>query len=416
MEDETISILQEIRKKMKEMRNENAALREKIKGNNNNVLSIIDKLQKDMELRTKAEKEWIKEKELMEKRIADLESKEEEKDRRERKNNILINGLKTNSKEIKMQVIEFIKQEMGIDSDVKEAYKIGNKGGQGLIIAKIGSWEEKQTIMKNKGKLVGKENKLVRPTNCKRVRPAKVHKPDLDIVYISSSGEEDDEPVRDILETAMEGLFTTPEPSPQQQQQPRRLFTEPSPQQQPLSMEDEALEELLRYAATSSVSIESIAAVLGATDAATGPPSPSASVTDSDTTVVDAAFTVETRVQSPATEPAPTSPDAQVNWWEDGNGDWERNFQLLYGTEHQVVQRLEDEVPSAALESQASPSQIPCGQRSPVQPEPQDAWWDDDSDDWGAVKLDEDAPVPLRNREIINGYADDLTLREYFHN
>ncbi|GLV38130.1 uncharacterized protein CBL_10097 [Carabus blaptoides fortunei] len=80
---------------------------------------------------------------------------------------------------------------------------------------------------------------------------------------------------------------------------------------------------------------------------------------------VDATFTVETRGQYPAIELTPTSPDAQVNWWEDENGDWERNAQLL--------------------------------QRSPAQPEPQDGWWDDDSGD---------ASVPHRNRQIFNGYDD----------
>lgn len=72
----------------------------------------------------------------------------------EKKNNIVIKGLNIKVQNVKLEIREFIKEKLGVEAEILWARKIENRGN-GLVVAKLASWEDKQNIMRNKKKLGG---------------------------------------------------------------------------------------------------------------------------------------------------------------------------------------------------------------------------------------------------------------------
>lgn len=75
----------------------------------------------------------------------------EEQEKKNRKNNVIIRGLKGEFRGKKEEVEKFFKDNLEVDVKVESAIQVGKDVK--IIIAKINSWEEKQDIMKNKKKL-----------------------------------------------------------------------------------------------------------------------------------------------------------------------------------------------------------------------------------------------------------------------
>lgn len=103
----------------------------------------------------KKEEKWEVERAELIKKVNSLERNEEEKERRARKNNIIITGAQGmgNSKD---EVQNFIKNEIGVDSCVINTYTVGKKLNPTRVIATLETWQGKMEIMKNKSKLRGK--------------------------------------------------------------------------------------------------------------------------------------------------------------------------------------------------------------------------------------------------------------------
>lgn len=76
----------------------------------------------------------------------------EKKDRGDRKNNIIIKGIiyKEYGQKLREELENVIEEKIKVKAEVKYARKIGRDN---MIIAKIGSFEQKINIMKNKSKL-----------------------------------------------------------------------------------------------------------------------------------------------------------------------------------------------------------------------------------------------------------------------
>jgi hypothetical protein len=80
------------------------------------------------------------------KRMKIIEEKMEQREKKEKKNNVII----TRIGEIEKGVEEWLEREIGVKMNVKDAFRI-NKNK--MMLPKIESWEQKKNIMLNKSKL-----------------------------------------------------------------------------------------------------------------------------------------------------------------------------------------------------------------------------------------------------------------------
>ncbi|RLU27393.1 hypothetical protein DMN91_001197 [Ooceraea biroi] len=120
------------------------------------------------------QEEWVKEKKIMEERLNELETKEEqmemmiarmkqlerkddERERRERRNIIMKGeGIPTEGspKEIIKQTL---RQELQIEADIEDAYWIKREQSRRMLVAKLRSWQQKKEILIKKSKMKGKK-------------------------------------------------------------------------------------------------------------------------------------------------------------------------------------------------------------------------------------------------------------------
>jgi len=78
----------------------------------------------------------------------------ERRERRERKNNIVIKGVKWRETErLDQEVKEFIRESLKVDVGVKKVRKIKINDNKKVMIAEIDNWEQKREIMGKKKEL-----------------------------------------------------------------------------------------------------------------------------------------------------------------------------------------------------------------------------------------------------------------------
>lgn len=139
---EQVGDIKEIKKEIKEIRSENQILKaelENIKTDNEGRIKNMEKKNKDMR-----------------KLLQHMEEKMERREKIERKQNIVITGVKFDANNIKQEIESLIGEKLGVKIKVEEAYKLGKEAGSNQrAIAKLQSWKEKQDVMKNKSKLRG---------------------------------------------------------------------------------------------------------------------------------------------------------------------------------------------------------------------------------------------------------------------
>lgn len=104
---------------------------------------------------TKKEEEWKAEKKELETKIATLEDIFEQMDKEKRKKNIIMSGLQGEGESTKTEVEKIIKEKMGLEPKIKEAYLIGKGGQKKRAVVKLSEWKDKMEILKNKTKLKG---------------------------------------------------------------------------------------------------------------------------------------------------------------------------------------------------------------------------------------------------------------------
>jgi RNA-binding protein YhbY len=90
------------------------------------------------------------------KRIKMIEEKMEQREKKERKNTVIITGIEGIRENIERGVEEWLEREVEVKVNVREAFKI-NKDK--MMLAKIESWEQKKNIVLNKSKLKVKKGK-----------------------------------------------------------------------------------------------------------------------------------------------------------------------------------------------------------------------------------------------------------------
>jgi hypothetical protein len=139
-----ITMIIEIREETKALRKELAAVKEE-KGELKRELATVREEMKGREEKGQAEKAgWMKRMEM-------IEEKMEQREKKEKKNNVIITGIGAISGNIEKGVEEWLER---VKVSVKEAFKI-NKDK--MMLPKIESWEQKKNIMLNKGKLTEKK-------------------------------------------------------------------------------------------------------------------------------------------------------------------------------------------------------------------------------------------------------------------
>lgn len=141
--DEVIELLRELREDMREMREDNKSYKQFIKTLQEENIEMRKEIN-DMKMKIE--------------RLEKVEGTIEKNEKRKRKNNILMNGLKVQGteQEIKEKVENFIKENLKINCETEKITKIGDK----TLLIKINSFEKKIEIMRNKSKL--KKNKQAR--------------------------------------------------------------------------------------------------------------------------------------------------------------------------------------------------------------------------------------------------------------
>lgn len=103
------------------------------------------------------EKKWNEEKKMLEKRIEVLEDKAEREEKRRKKNNIVVKNLAIEVGKEKEEIQAYIENELKTKVEIKGAYRINRGSNIEMFVAEVGSWEQKQQVMKKKHNLKGKK-------------------------------------------------------------------------------------------------------------------------------------------------------------------------------------------------------------------------------------------------------------------
>lgn len=101
----------------------------------------------------KERRNWEEEKKEIQDRVRELERKEEMRARKERRNNIVIRGVRWQERNIEAEAEQFLKNELKVEVMVRKARKVGERGQESVTVVEIGEWEKKKEIMEKKKNL-----------------------------------------------------------------------------------------------------------------------------------------------------------------------------------------------------------------------------------------------------------------------
>ncbi|PSN53390.1 hypothetical protein C0J52_03818 [Blattella germanica] len=153
--------IKDLRKDNEEFRNETkkdiADLKEEIKGFDNKIEEKCNNLENKMSTLDKTIGEKVNE---MEKKIRFLEETEERRQKRERRNKIIIkrqNLISDKDEDLNAKVSEILTKIQYEDSYTKISYIGKDKADRDLVRVELKSLKDKITIMRNKSKLAGSE-------------------------------------------------------------------------------------------------------------------------------------------------------------------------------------------------------------------------------------------------------------------
>uniref|UniRef100_A0A1Y1M2P7 L1 transposable element RRM domain-containing protein n=1 Tax=Photinus pyralis TaxID=7054 RepID=A0A1Y1M2P7_PHOPY len=142
--EEIKDLINSMRCEIKEdMQNNKDELMEGIKINN----ELVAKLRAEFQQK---EIEWQKERKVLSDRIAKLEHIVEHREKRDRKNNIIIKGLKTNAGRAKEETETFLSTKLDATPHIRQVRKIPTKDDFPILCVELENWEDKLEIMKKK--------------------------------------------------------------------------------------------------------------------------------------------------------------------------------------------------------------------------------------------------------------------------
>jgi hypothetical protein len=139
-----------MREEIKTLRKELAAMREENGELRKELVTVREEMRRREEKGQVEKADWTK-------RMKMIEEKMEQREKKERKNNVIITGIGAKSGNIERGMEEWLEREIGVKVNVKEAFKI-NKDK--MMLAKIESWEQKKNILLNKSKLKKEDERM----------------------------------------------------------------------------------------------------------------------------------------------------------------------------------------------------------------------------------------------------------------
>ncbi|XP_017879159.1 trichohyalin-like, partial [Ceratina calcarata] len=154
-EEEMGKKIEEMLEQMKEVQNKERHRRKEEK--EEVVEEVMEKIEEKINERDKRkeEKEMERSKEAWNE-VKRIHRKLEERERREKKNKIVIRGLEVPKREAKEKTRQFLMEEFGVKEGIVGIEIIGGGEIAKVSIVEMENWEAKQEVMKKKGKLRGK--------------------------------------------------------------------------------------------------------------------------------------------------------------------------------------------------------------------------------------------------------------------
>ncbi|EFN87353.1 hypothetical protein EAI_02127 [Harpegnathos saltator] len=94
-------------------------------------------------------------------RIRELEIKLDKKEREGRRNNVVVREVEIGEKGVE-EGVNKIWRRLELEVEMREVKRIGKgrKEGEGMVLVKLGNWEEKRKVMELKKKLRGKKERI----------------------------------------------------------------------------------------------------------------------------------------------------------------------------------------------------------------------------------------------------------------
>ena len=142
---ETASDMEEMMKIMKDIKE---TMEKGFRDNNAEIIKLRAEIKEN-------EQQWKKDKKELEDKINKLENRIKQKERDDRRNNIVIKGIKVKGENIEAEVERMIKETVGVEIKVREAYKIAENQDRDIVLAKLEKSRHKNMVMRNKAKLRG---------------------------------------------------------------------------------------------------------------------------------------------------------------------------------------------------------------------------------------------------------------------
>lgn len=130
---------------------------ESTKGNINVITGQMKKYGEDLrELKEefiKKEMQWESDKGKLREEIKTLKTRVENQERNNKRNNIVMKGKNFDEKNLKQEIKTFLQEEIDVNTDIEDAYKVGKQEPKPIII-KFKSFDGKMEVLQQKKKLL----------------------------------------------------------------------------------------------------------------------------------------------------------------------------------------------------------------------------------------------------------------------
>lgn len=148
-EEDTCDKVEKLEKKIKEMECKVEVIEKEKEESRKNKMERKGKMG---DSNTTTEAEDNRERMETKKELMEIKRRLQKKEKRDRRNNIVIKGLENKEKSIEKMAREFLEKEFGIKEGVGKIDTVG-KGKRELAVVELKDWETKQKIMREKSKL-----------------------------------------------------------------------------------------------------------------------------------------------------------------------------------------------------------------------------------------------------------------------
>lgn len=157
-EEKCTKNMEKICKEIEELRKQMEVMHTKMQENFTEQIAtirneLIEERMVRKEERERNDKMWKEEKKQLERKIAELEWINEKRERENRKKNVVIKGVKWETRKIEQKVNKFMKENLDVEETAKKVYKVKIKENKEIVVTELESWEQKREVMSKKKNL-----------------------------------------------------------------------------------------------------------------------------------------------------------------------------------------------------------------------------------------------------------------------